>query len=108
MPSFILTKVDPGRLLSIANNIGDNITQVDTALTVAQQALSADGGGALKSTWSGAASALFFSQLNIDTENFKSHLKALQELNGQLIEAAGIYDAADNKAQELVNQLKIG
>jgi len=107
MPNFIHTRVDPSRLITIANNINENIRLVENAINRAQSALSGGGGGSLRATWTGPASTKFYSQYDVDLENFKSHLHALQTLNNQLIEAAGYYDDADNNAQELVNRLKI-
>ena len=108
MPNFIHTRVDPNRLSAIANNINENIRQVENAIDKAQQALTGSGGGSLRATWKGKASAQFYSQYDVDLEMFSSHLNALKTLNDQLREAAGFYDSADNRAQELVNQLKIG
>jgi len=108
MPNFIQTKVDPNRLSTIANSINENIRQVETAISKAQQALTGDGGGSLKATWTGPASTQFYSQYDVDLELFSSHLNVLKTLNDQLREAAGLFDNADSRAQELVNQLKIG
>ena len=108
MPGFIQTKVDPNKLITIANNINENIRQVEAAINKTRQALASGGGGALQATWKGPASTQFYAQYNADLELFNTHLQALKTLNGQLREAAGLFDSADNKAQELVNQLKIG
>jgi WXG100 family type VII secretion target len=107
MPSFIQTRVDPDRLSTIANSINENISQVETAINRAQQALTG-GGGSLRATWTGPASTQFYSQYDLDMELFSSHLNVLKTLNNQLREAAGIFNSADNRAQELVNGLKIG
>jgi len=108
MPNFIQTRVDPDRLSTIANNINENISQVETAISRAQQALTGGGGGSLRVTWTGPASTQFYSQYDLDLELFSSHLNVLKTLNNQLREAASIFNSADNKAQELVNRLKIG
>ena len=108
MPNFIQTRVDPNRLSKIASNINENIRQVETAISRAQQALAGGGSGSLRATWTGPANTQFYSQYNVDLELFRSHLTALKTLNDQLREAADIFDNADNRAQELVNQLKIG
>jgi len=108
MPNFVQTRVDPNRLSTTASNINENISQVEAAISRAQQALTGGGGGSLRATWKGPASTQFYSQYDVDLDVFKSHLNVLKTLNDQLREAAGIYDSADNRAQELVNQLKIG
>jgi len=107
MPNFIHTRVDPQRLSVTARNINENITLVENAISKAQQALTDGGGGSLRATWTGPASTQFYSQYNVDLESFKSYLSELKTLNNQLIDAAGIYDKADTKVQELVNKLKI-
>lgn len=108
MPNFVRTKVDPGRLSTVAGNINNDIRQVETAIRTIKQTLSESGGGSLRGTWKGPASDQFYSQYSDDTEIFESYLQTLQKLNDQLREAAGIYDNADNRVRELVGQLKIG
>jgi len=108
MPNFIQTKVDPARLSTIAGNISEDIRQVESAIRTVRQTLSEGGGGSLKATWTGPASTQFYSQFNADSEIFDSYLQVLNTLNNQLVEAAGIYDNADNKVRELVKNLKIG
>jgi len=108
MANFIRTKVDPNRLSTIASNINENIGQVERAIKLVKSTLSEGGGGSLKATWSGPASTVFYSQFNEDIEIFNSFLQILQTLNSQLSDAASIYDNAEKRVQELVNQLKIG
>lgn len=108
MPDFIQTRVDPNRLSTISKNISENIRQVEAAIRLVRQTLSEGAGSSLKATWTGPASTQFYTQLNEDAEIFDSYLQALQKLNEQLSEAAGIYDSADNRVRELVNQLRIG
>jgi len=107
MPNFIHTRVDPNRLSTIANNIDSSIGQVESDINKLQQTLTGNGSGSLKATWTGPASAQFYSKYDVDLETFKSYLKVLKTLNDQLIEAAGFYAHAENNAQELVNNLKI-
>ena len=106
MPNFVQTKVDPSRLSTIAGNINENIRQVETAIKKVRQTLME--GSSLKATWTGPAGAKFYSQVGADKETFDSLLKVLKTLNDQLREAAAIFDSADNKAMDLVRQLKIG
>jgi len=121
MPSFIHTKVDPNRLSATAANIRESIQQLENAFKKIRQtlagdsqviptgmALSANASGLLHTTWTGPASQQFYAQYRDDVEFFNSHMKVLNTLNTQLREAAGIYDGADSRAQELVRQLKIG
>ena len=108
MPSFVQTKVDPSRLSTISGNINENIRQVENAMKKVRQTLTEGAGSSLKATWTGPASAKFYSQVSADSEIFDSMLQVLQTLNEQLKEAAAIFDSADNKALELVRQLKIG
>ena len=108
MPNFIQTTVDPARLSTIANNISENIGQVEAAVKQMRQTLSEDAGSSLKATWTGPASKEFYTQFAEDAEIFNSYLKVLQTLNDQLREAAGIFDNADVRVRELINQLKIG
>jgi len=108
MPSFTHTKVDPNRLRIIASNISADINQVVNAMAKVNQALSNGGGGSLRATWTGTTSNQFYTQYNVDKEFFDSFLQVLRTLNNQLNEAARIYDTADARAQELVNQLRIG
>jgi len=91
-----------------ANNISESIRQAETALNRIRQIVNDGGAGSLRATWSGPASTQFYSQFSSDEEIFNSHMNVLQTLNNQLREAAGIFDAADNRAQELVNQLRFG
>jgi len=107
MPNFVQTKVDPGRLVTIANNISEDIRQVETAIRTMRQTLSEGSGNSLRATWTGPASTQFYSQFSADAEIFDSYLQVLNTLNSQLREAASIYDNADNKVQQLVKQLKI-
>ena len=108
MPNFVRTTVDPGRLITISNNIGEDIRKVESAIKQVQQTLTDGGSRSLKGTWQGPASSVFYKQLNEDKEIFESYLEVLQKLNNQLKEAAGIYDRADNKVQDLIKRLKIG
>ena len=108
MSNFIHTTVDPARLSTIAGNINENISQVETAIKQIRQTLSEGAGSSLKATWTGPASTTFYTQFNEDAEIFDSYLKVLQTLNDQLREAAGIFDSADARVRELVSQLKIG
>ena len=108
MPNFIQTKVDPGRLSTIAGNISEDIRQVEAAIRTVRQTLSEGGGSSLKATWTGPASTQFYTQFSADAEIFDSYLQVLNTLNNQLQEAAGIYDNADNRVRELVKNLKIG
>jgi len=107
MPNFVQTKVDPGRLRTIANNINEDIRQVENAIKSMRQTLSEGGGSSLKATWTGPASTQFYAQFSSDAEIFDSYLQVLHTLNNQLREAAAIYDTADNRVQNLVKQLKI-
>jgi len=108
MPNFVQTKVDPSRLSTISGNINENIRQVENAIKKVRQTLTEGAGSSLKVTWTGPASAKFYSQVGADKEIFDSLLQVLKTLNDQLREAASIFDSADNKAMELVRQLKIG
>ena len=104
MPNFDRTKVDPNRLSVTAGNIESSLSMLSNAFNAIDNALSND----LQPTWSDIASSQFFQQYALDKSNFQSQIKALQKLNAQLQEAAGLYDTADTKANDLVNKLKIG
>jgi WXG100 family type VII secretion target len=91
-----------------ANNISESIRQAEIALNRIRQIINDNGAGTLRATWAGPASTHFYKQFNSDEEIFSSHMRVLQTLNSQLREAAGIFDAADNRALELVNQLRFG
>ena len=103
MPNFVHTKVDPDRLKVTADNIRQSISSLDRAFQAVEAA-----NGNLSATWRGPASQQFFAQYEQDKKLFKSHMKVLASFNDQLREAAGIFDGADTKARELVNQLRIG
>jgi len=103
MPNFVHTKVDPDRLKVTADNITQSISSIDKAFTEVDKAVAA-----LEAFWKGPASELFIEQYGLDKEFISSHMKVLTGFNDQLREAAGIFDSADAKAREMVNQLKIG
>ena len=103
MPNFVHTKVDPGRLSTASLSIEDSLRLVENALGVVDDSLR----NTLLPTWSGPASEQFFSQYSIDTQNFKSFLKAMQVFNDKLRQAAGIYNNADGSAGELVSKLSV-
>ena len=117
MPSFIHTKVDPDRLRTKANNISECILRLNSAFSAVEAVLTGGAvgipmlpifAGGLIATWSGPASQQFFAQYTVDKKLFQSQMRALSAFNDQLKEAAGIFDGADSKARDLVNQLRIG
>gem|GEM_PF-3296809 len=102
MPNFVYTKVDPSRLSNAAGNIDNSLNMLGNALGAIDDALKS----VLHPTWAGIASDQFFQQYALDNAAFSEHMKALHTLNSQLREAAGIFDKADGKADELVKNLK--
>lgn len=106
MTNIIHTKVDPEKLIAIANNVGESIIQIENAIKVIRQTLTEGGGNSLIATWTGAASNKFYALYEADAEQIDSMLQVLQSLNEQLKEAAGVFDSADKRALELVKQLK--
>ena len=106
MPNFIHTKVDPNKLSSTASNISQSIARLNNAFSSIESIIG--NGSGLNGTWKGPASQQFNAQYAVDKVLFQSQMKALTTFNDQLKEAAGIFDGADNRARELVNNLKIG
>ena len=102
MPNFVHTKVDPDQLKTTAGNISECLLRLENAFKAVGESLAS-----LGATWKGPASENFFAQYALDKETFSSHMKWINTLNTQLREAAGIFDGADAKAHDLVNQLKI-
>ena len=104
MPNFTHTKVDPNRLSTMARNIDNSIQTIESAFRRIDSTLRTT----IYNSWEGVAKDQFFSQYSADVIRFTSQLRALRAYNDQLKEAAGIFDSADVKAGELVNQLRIG
>ena len=103
MPNFLLTKVDPDRLKITADNISQSISSIIRAFQTIDTAVTA-----LGAFWTGPASEQYFKQYMNDKEFFNTNMNVLTTFNDQLRQAAGIFDGADAKAREQVNQLKIG
>ena len=106
MPNFVHTKVDPNRLSMTAGNISQSIARLNNAFSSIESLIGS--GSSLNASWKGPASQQFNAQYLVDKAVFKSQMNALTEFNSQLKEAAGIFDGADNRARELVNNLRIG
>ena len=104
MSDFVHTKVDPKHLSTAAGNIDDSLNILEKSFKAVEEALCSD----LQPTWIGPASGRFFEQYALDAQTFASHTKALRSINNQLKEASGIYDKADDRAGEMVRDLKIG
>jgi WXG100 family type VII secretion target len=104
MPNFVHTKVDPNHLSNAAGNIDNNLRSVEQAFRAIDESLR----NTLHPSWSSPVSTNFFAQYSIDALGYASFLKAMQAFNEQLKQASGIYDGADSKARELVNNLRIG
>ena len=103
MPSFSHTKVDPDQLSVAAGNIDDSLQTLERAFRTVDGLLRSS----LLPSWKGPASDQFFAQYGIDEEMFSMQLAALRELNGQLREAAGLFDGADSKACDEVSKLRL-
>ena len=103
MSNFVHTKVDPNRLSTAADNIENSLSVLENAFKAVEDALLTT----LQPTWSGPACDMFYQQYALDVQTFSSHTRALRSVNGRLKEAAGIYDKADNKAGEMVRNLKM-
>ena len=108
MSKILRSRVDPKRLSTISKNTTENIKQIETALKQVKTTLSEGAGKSLKATWTGPASTQFYAQFIEDVEIFDAYLEVLTTLNNQLSEAAGVFDSADNRVRNLINQLKIG
>jgi len=104
MPNFVHTKVDPSRLRTTADNIDSTLDRLENAFREVDSALH----NTLYPTWKDVASTLFFQKYSADTSVFAAQMKAFRALNEQLRDAAGIFDSADSKANDLVKNLKIG
>jgi WXG100 family type VII secretion target len=103
MPSFVHTKVDPDQLSAAAGHIENSLRTLENAFRAVDAALRE----ILYPTWKGPASSQFFAQYAADVNVFASQLTSLRAFNGQLKEAAGIFDDADAKARDEVNKLRI-
>ena len=104
MSDFVYTKVEPNSLRATADNIDISINALENAFKSIEDTLNTS----LQPTWSGPASNDFFKLYKQDTLTFVNHAKSLRAINNQLREAAGIFDQADNSAEEMVRDLKIG
>ena len=103
MPSFVHTKVDPDRLSVVSRNIDRSLQLLENAFRAVDNTLRAN----LYPTWRGPASDQFFTQYSSDAGVFASQLALMRAFNGQLREAAGIFDNADSGARDEVNKLRI-
>ena len=104
MPNFVHTKVDPNRLSTAAGNIDNTLNRLEGAFREIDNALH----NTLYTTWRDVAATLFFQKYSNDANVFASQLRALRAFNEQLKQASGIFDGADKKARDLVNNLRIG
>ena len=105
MPNFVHTKTDPDRLKVAASNISESIAMLRRAFSTIESLLfSSD--DSLSKKWEGPASDQFFAQYVEDQLLFNNMLDILEGVNDRLREAAGIFENADSRALELVEQLK--
>ena len=103
MTNFDHTRVTPNRLTNAAANIDGSLGALANAFRAIEDALR----GTLQPSWTGTVSDNFFAQYEIDALTFLSHVNALKDINTRLAEASGVYDRADNRAAELVANLKL-
>ena len=104
MPAFLHTKVDSNRLSITANNIDNSIKMAEKALAAVEESMQST----LRPSWSGEASSKFFSQYTGDVQRFNALIAELRLLNGKLMQAAGVYNKADDNAGDIVRSLNIG
>ena len=103
MSNYEHTRVEPNRLANAASNIEGSLGILSGAFKTIDETLRAS----LQPSWEGTASDNFFTTYELDTQTFASHTKSLKTLNDRLKEASAVYDAAENKASELVTNLKL-
>ncbi|MCL2820287.1 MAG: WXG100 family type VII secretion target [Oscillospiraceae bacterium] len=103
MSDFNYTKTNPKGLDTSARSIEESIIRIESAISTIDESLRS-----LETSWTGEGSTAFFDRYNIDINNFNMLIKKLKLLNGQLSQAAGIYDKADDEANNIVSNLSIG
>ena len=104
MSDFVYTKVDPKRLGTVSGEIDSSLHILENAFKDVEDTLHT----VLRPMWTGPACDDFFKQFTVDAQIFSTHTKALKSMNNQLKEASGVYDKADDMAEDLVRELKIG
>jgi len=100
MPNFMHTKVDPDRLKVTSDNITQSVCRINNAFHVIDTEITA-----LDSFWKGPSSRYYFDRYKKDKEFFSTYMILFTEFNDLLREAAGIFDYAEVKVREQVDQL---
>ena len=103
MPNFNKTKVDDIGMRSRANQIESDVAAAGQSYQRINEVLN----NTLFPVWEGPAKDSFMAQCKVDAENFKNHLDAIKNLNEKFREAIGIYSGAEERAGNIVNNIKI-
>ena len=103
MANFTKTKVDDSGMRSAATQIDSDVGAALQSFQRIYEILN----NSLFPVWEGPAKDLFAAQYTTDNENFKNHLEAIKSLNEKFREAIGIYCGAEEKAGNIVHNIKI-
>ena len=103
MAKFTKTKVDDMGMRSASDQIDSDVSAAVQSFQRIYDILNSS----LFPVWGGPAKDLFASQYKTDSENFKNHLDAIKSLNEKFREAIGIYCTAEEKAGNIVQNIKI-